>query len=147
VIERYLAFAHGVMGANFWIMCKTKEALKEAGKKALAAIHKVEGVITSFDVCSAGSKPETNFPLIGPTTNELYCPSLKNKLGMNSRVPEGVNYIPEIVIDGISMNSVREAMKKGIQAASKINGVFRVSAGNFGGKLGDYKIYLRELFT
>jgi formylmethanofuran--tetrahydromethanopterin N-formyltransferase len=147
VIERYLGYAHGVMGANIWIMCKTKRALNEAGRRALTAIHEVEGVITSFDVCSAGSKPETHFPLIGPTTNESYCPSLKDKLKANSRVPEGVNYIPEIVIDGISINSVKRAMKKGIQAASGTDGVLRVSAGNFGGKLGEYKIYLRELFN
>ena len=62
VIERYLGYAQGVMGGNFWIMCTTKEALKEAGAKALKAIHKVYGVVTTFDICSAGSKPETHFP-------------------------------------------------------------------------------------
>lgn len=80
-IERHLGYARGVSGANFWFMCKTKKALSEAGKKALKAIHEVEGVITPFDVCSAGSKTETKFPLIGPTTNHPYCPSLKKKLG------------------------------------------------------------------
>lgn len=146
VIERYLGYAHGVMGANFWIMCKTKEALKEAGEKALAAIHEVAGVVTSFDICSAGSKPETNFPWIGPTTNQLYCPSLRLKLGKESKVPEDVNYIPEIVINGISMRAVRDAMRRGIEASSQIRGVVRISAGNYGGKLGEHKIYLRELF-
>jgi formylmethanofuran--tetrahydromethanopterin N-formyltransferase len=146
VIERFLGYARGVMGANFWVMCKTKEALKRAGEKALEAIHKVHGVITPFDVCSAGSKPETNFPWIGPTTNHPYCPSLKKKLGKESKVPEGVNYIPEIVINGVSLEAVKEAMKAGIEAVLDVDGVVKVSAGNYGGKLGDYKIYLRELF-
>ena len=146
VIERYLGYAHGIMGANFWIMCKTKEALKEAGKKALAAIHEVDGVVTSFDICSAGSKPETNFPWIGPTTNQLYCPSLRLKLGKESKVPEDVNYIPEIVINGISMRAVRDALRRGIEASLQIRGVVRISAGNYDGKLGEHKIYLRELF-
>jgi len=146
VIERYLGYAHGIMGANFWIMCKTKEALKEAGEKALAAIHEVDGVVTSFDICSAGSKPETNFPWIGPTTNQLYCPSLRLKLGKESKVPEDVNYIPEIVINGVSMRAVRDAMRRGIEASSQIRGVVRISAGNYDGKLGEHKIYLRELF-
>jgi formylmethanofuran--tetrahydromethanopterin N-formyltransferase len=146
VIERYLGYAHGIMGANFWIMCKTKEALKEAGEKALAAIHEVDGVVTSFDICSAGSKPETNFPWIGPTTNQLYCPSLRLKLGKGSKVPEDVNYIPEIVINGVSMRAVRDAMRRGIEASSQIRGVVRISAGNYDGKLGEHKIYLRELF-
>ncbi|MGQ9506805.1 MAG: formylmethanofuran--tetrahydromethanopterin N-formyltransferase [Candidatus Bathycorpusculaceae bacterium] len=146
IIERFLGYAHGVMGANFWVMCKTKEALKKAGEKTLEAIHKIDGVITPFDVCSAGSKPETSFPWIGPTTNHPYCPSLKKKLGEESKVPKGVNYIPEIVINGVSLEVVKKAMKAGIKAVLDVDGVVKVSAGNYGGKLGDYKIYLRELF-
>ncbi|MGD9130008.1 MAG: formylmethanofuran--tetrahydromethanopterin N-formyltransferase [Candidatus Bathyarchaeota archaeon] len=146
LIERELGYARGVMGANFWFMCKTKQAVMEAGKKALDAIHHVPGVITPFDVCSAGSKPETNFPLIGPTTNHPYCPTLKERLGEESKVPDGVNYIPEIVINGVSLEAVKEAMKAGIQSASKVDEVVKISAGNYGGKLGKHKIYLRELF-
>jgi formylmethanofuran--tetrahydromethanopterin N-formyltransferase len=147
VIERYLGYARGVMGANFWVMCKTKEAMKQAGGKALEAIHNVAGVITPFDVCSAGSKPETRFPSIGPTTNHPYCPSLKERLGEGFMVPEGVRYIPEIVINGVSMESVKEAMKAGIGAVLNVDGVVRISAGNYGGKLGEFKIHLRELFS
>jgi len=146
IIERYLNYAHGVMGANFWIMCKTKGAVKEAGEKALQAINKIKGVITPFDVCSAGSKPETRYPWIGPTTNHPYCPSLKRKLGKTSKVPKNVTYIPEIVINGTSLQAVKKAMKAGIKAALDVNGVVKISAGNYGGKLGDYKVYLRELF-
>lgn len=147
VIERYLGFAKGVMGGNFWVFCKTKQALKEAGEKALAAIHNVSGVVTPFDVCSAGSKPETHFPKIGPTTNHLYCPSLKSRLGNESKVPEGVGYIAEIVFDGVSLNAIKEATKTGIKAVLDVDGVVRVSAGNYGGKLGEYKIPLKELFV
>ncbi len=146
IIERYLGYGRGVMGGNFWVMCKTKQALKQAGEKALAAIHDVQGVVTPFDVCSAGSKPETHFPKIGPTTNHLYCPSLKTRLGKESRVPEGVEYIAEIVFDGVSLGAVKEATKAGIEAVLGIDGVVKVSAGNYGGKLGEYKIFLRELF-
>jgi formylmethanofuran--tetrahydromethanopterin N-formyltransferase len=146
LIERKLGYARGVMGANFWFMCKTKRAVMEGGRKALDAIHQVPGVITPFDVCSAGSKPETNFPLIGPTTNHPYCPTLKERLGSESKVPEDVKYIPEIVINGTSMEAVKKAMKAGIRSASKVDGVVRISAGNYGGKLGKHKIYLRELF-
>ncbi|MEM1563659.1 MAG: formylmethanofuran--tetrahydromethanopterin N-formyltransferase [Candidatus Bathyarchaeia archaeon] len=146
IIERFLGYSRGVMGANFWIMCRTKEAVMEAGAKALEAIHKVEGVVTPFDICSAGSKPETRYPWIGPTTNHPYCPSLKKRLGKESKVPEGVNYIPEIVINGVSLEAVKKAMKAGIVAALTVKGVVKISAGNYGGKLGEYKIYLRELF-
>jgi len=146
VIEHYIGYAHGVMGANIWLMCNTKEAMKEAGIKVLKAIHEINGVITSFDVCSAGSKTETRFPWIGPTTNHLFCPSLKKKLGSTSKVLERVNYIPEIVINGTSMQAVKKAMKNGIQAASTVKDVEKISAGNYDGKLGQHKIWLRELF-
>lgn len=146
LIERYIGYARGIAGGNFWYMCKTKKQVVDIGKKALEAIHTVEGVTTPFDICSAGSKTETRFPLIGPTTNEPYCPSLKRKLKDRSKVPEGVNYVPEIVINGVSMDAVRKAMKAGIETALSADGVVRISAGNYGGKLGDYKIHLKELF-
>lgn len=146
IIERYLGYARGVMGANFWVMCKTKEAVKVAGEKALEAIRKVKGAVTPFGVCSAGSKPETQFPIIGPTTNHPFCSSLKPKLGKASLLPNGVFYVPEIVINGVSMDAIREAMKAGIEAVLNVDGVLRVSAGNYGGKLGEFKIHLRELF-
>ena len=145
LIENELGYAKGVMGANFWFMCKTKQAVMDAGRKALDAIHGVPGVITPFDVCSAGSKPETKFPLIGPTTNHPYCSSLKEKLGAESKVPEDVKYIPEIVINGTSLEAVKEAMKIGIHAAAEVDGVVTISAGNYGGKLGRHKIALRGL--
>ena len=145
-IERYIGYARGISGGNFWYMCTTKKALFEAGKRALEAIHDVDGVITPFDVCSAGSKTETNYPIIGPTTNYPYCPSLKKKLDKESLVPKGIKYVPEIVINGTSLGAVKRAMKVGIEATSDVEGVMSVSAGNYGGKLGKYKIFLRELF-
>ena len=146
LIEKELGYARGVMGANFWFMCKTKRAVMEAGNKALDAISQVKGVIAPFGICSAGSKPETKFPLIGPTTNHPYCSTLKTRLGQESKVPKGVKYIPEIVINGVSMDAVKKAMKAGIESAIQVDGVVKVSAGNYGGILGKHKIYLKELF-
>ncbi|MEJ2241202.1 MAG: formylmethanofuran--tetrahydromethanopterin N-formyltransferase [Candidatus Bathyarchaeota archaeon] len=145
LIEKELGYAKGVMGANFWYMCKTKKAVYEGGRQALAAIHKIDGVITPFDICSAGSKPETKFPLIGPTTNHPYCATIKKQLGKTSMVPNGVKYIPEIVINGISMEAVKEAMKTGIQTVTNVKGIVKVSAGNYEGKLGKHRIYLKHL--
>jgi formylmethanofuran--tetrahydromethanopterin N-formyltransferase len=146
-IERHLGYAKGVMGANFWYMCKTKGAVMEAGRKALEAISQTEGVTAPFEICSAGSKLETSFPWIGPTTNHPYCPSLKKRLGRESKVPEGVEFIPEIVINGVSLEAVKRAMRAGIEIVCTIDGVVKVSAGNYGGKLGKHKIWLRDLLS
>ena len=146
MIERKLGYAGGIMGANFWYMCRTKDAVLDAGRSALKAMGNVFGIITPFDICSAASKPETNYPWIGPTTNHPYCPSLKDELMEQSLVPENVEYIPEIVINGINNEAVQEAMKKGIKAVLDFDEVLYVSAGNYKGQLGDYEINLRELF-
>ena len=143
-IERYLGYSIGVSGGNLWFMCKDEDSALEAGDKALEAIRVVEGVVTPFDICSAGSKPETRFSEIGPTTNHPYCPTLKGKIP-DSEVPVGVNAIPEIVINGISLVAVKNAMKAAIYAVKAMEGVLKISAGNYGGKLGKHKIYLREL--
>src|SRR4030042_6065604 len=89
-IERNLGYSRGVMGGNFWYMCRTKETVFKAGNRALDAMHEVSGIVTPFNICSAGSKPETKFPWIGPTTNEVYCPSLKDRIGDRTKVPENV---------------------------------------------------------
>jgi formylmethanofuran--tetrahydromethanopterin N-formyltransferase len=125
-------------------MCESLGAALEAGEKAISAINKVEGAITPFDICSAGSKPETKYPEIGPTTNHPYCPTLKHKISV-SKVPEGVKSIPEIVINGVSLDAVKEAMKAAIGSIRDVEGLVKISAGNYGGKLGRYKIFLREI--
>jgi len=144
VIERYLGYAEGVAGGNVWFFCESEDSALEVGERAVEALRDVEGVITPFDVCSAGSKPETKFPEIGPTTNHPYCPSLRDKIP-DSKVPDNVRAIPEIVINGVSLEAVKKAMKVCIEVGRNVDGVVKISAGNYGGKLGRYKIYLREL--
>jgi len=56
-----------------------------------------------------------------------------------------VQCIPEIVINGISLDSVKKAMKAAIESVRDAKGVVKISAGNYGGKLGKYKIFLKEL--
>lgn len=143
-IERRLGYARGVMGGNLWFMCDGLKSALRTSERAIEAISTVEGVITPFEICSAGSKPETNFPEIGPTTNHLYCPTLRGKIEA-SKVPGGVESIPEIVINGISLSAVKTAMKEAVHAVDDVDGLIRISAGNYGGRLGRYKIFLREL--
>lgn len=144
-IEQKLGCMEGIMGVNFWYYCSTKEAVLEAGYKAIDVLADVEGICTPFDICSAGSKVETNYPEIGPSTNHPYCPSLKERLGDESKVEDGVNYIPEIVIDALDEESAIESLKKGIEALNGVDGVIKVSAGNYGGNLGKYKYHLKDV--
>lgn len=144
LIEKELGVQKGIMGGNVWFFCESEDAALDAGRLAVDAIEKVKDAITPFDVCSAGSKVETNFPEIGPTTNHPFCPTLRGKID-DSKLPEGVESVPEIVIDALDIESVRRAMRDAIVAASKVPGVKKISAGNFGGKLGRHHINLKEL--
>lgn len=145
MIESELGYSEGIMGGNFWYMCSTKDAVLEAGKIVIDTIMEVPGVCTPFGICSAASKPETNFPWIGPSTNHPYCPSLKERLGEESKVPEDVNYIPEIVINAVDEKSMNLAIKKAIDAIIDIEGVVKISAGNFEGQLGEHKTNLLDI--
>ena len=56
----------------------------------------------------------------------------------------------EIVIDGLTEAAVGAAMEAGIRAAcagAAADGILRITAGNYGGKLGAYKFRLRELLA
>jgi len=129
----------GISGGNFWLMCDSVEAGRRAGKASIEAIKKVDDVVTPFYICPSGSM-ETFY---GPSTNYRYCPSLRNL--PDSKVPIGVNSIMEIVINGEDLKAVKNAMREGILASTNLDGVKIISAGNYEGKLGQYKIYLREL--
>jgi formylmethanofuran--tetrahydromethanopterin N-formyltransferase len=144
IIERYIGYAEGIAGGNVWFFCESEEAALEAGEAAVEALKEVDGVITSFDICSAGSKPETKYPEIGPTTNHYFCPTLKDKIP-DSKVPDGVKSIPEIVINGVSREAVEKAMYVCMDVASRIDGVVKLSSGNYGGKLGQHRIDLRDI--
>jgi formylmethanofuran--tetrahydromethanopterin N-formyltransferase len=134
----------GISGGNFWLMCDSVEAGRRAGKASIEAIKKVDGVVTPFYICPSGSTVK-DYPPIGPPTNYRYCPSLRNL--PDSKVPTGVNSIMEIVIDGEDLKAVKNAMREGILASTNLDGVKIISAGNYKGKLGQYKIYLRKLLS
>jgi formylmethanofuran--tetrahydromethanopterin N-formyltransferase len=147
IIERHLGMARGVMGGNVWFFCDSVDTALKAGDRAVEAVDGVEGAVSTFDICSAGSKPVypgQAHPEVGPSTNHPYCPTLKGKIP-DFAVPDGIESIPEIVINGVDEKAVGNAMKAAMYAASGVQGVTRISAGNYDGKLGKFRIYLKDL--
>ena len=149
LIEKELCYAPGVMGGNLWLFCDSVDSGIRIGREAVQIIAELDNVCTTFDVCSAGSKPvppDAKYPEIGPSTNHPFCPTLKERLKPGEfEVPEGVKSIPEIVFNAIDIDTVKETMEKTIEGLIGIEGLIKISAGNYGGKLGKYKIPLREL--
>jgi formylmethanofuran--tetrahydromethanopterin N-formyltransferase len=146
LIEEQLSYANGIMGGNLWLFCDTVKNGILLGRKAVDIIAKLDNVCTTFDVCSAGSKPETKYPEIGPSTNHPFCPTLKTKLSPPEfKVPDGVKSIPEIVFNALDLDTIKLTMLKVIKGLKGQDGLLKISAGNYGGKLGKYKIFLKEL--
>jgi formylmethanofuran--tetrahydromethanopterin N-formyltransferase len=77
------------------------------------------------------------------STNHRMAPTLRAQIA-DTMVPEGVGALLEIVIDGVSEEAVREAMRRGLHAAAA-GGATHVTAANFGGKLGEFHFPLSEL--
>ncbi|MEE9379371.1 MAG: formylmethanofuran--tetrahydromethanopterin formyltransferase [Candidatus Lokiarchaeia archaeon] len=146
LIEQELSYSKSVMGGNLWLFCDSVDSGIKVGREAVKIIYEIDNVSSIFEVCSAGSKIETNFPEIGPTTNHPYCPTLRGKIpNEESKVPEGVNSIPEIVFNALDIDVIKNTMLHVIEGILNMEGLLKISAGNYGGKLGKYKIYLREL--
>ena len=93
-------------------------------------------------IVRSGSKTTSKYKFLRASTNTAYCPTIRRQT--DSALPEGVNSVLEIVIDGLDEEAVREAMRVGIQAACQ-PGVVRISAGNYGGTLGQCHFHLREI--
>ena len=115
-------------------------------EEAVKTIYKSnKGVVLPFPggICRAGSKAGSLKYNLPASTNHLLCPKLRNNLA-DSGVPEGVNSVYEIVINGLNFEAVKTAMVNGVKGATRVPGVIQISAANFGGKLGPYKAHLKE---
>jgi formylmethanofuran--tetrahydromethanopterin N-formyltransferase len=146
VIEETFGMAKSVGGGNFLILGESAAATLAASEAAAAAMQKVPDVIMPFPggVVRSGSKVGSRYKFLTASTNTAYCPTLRAQV--DSDLPEGVNSVLEIVIDGLSEQAVGEAMRVGIEAACQ-PGIVRITAGNYGGKLGQFQIHLQELWS
>lgn len=147
IVEDRFGTIQGVAGGNFWIMAENRKAGLQAAEEAVNAIRqRSSNIILPFPrgICRSGSKAGSIKYKLKATTFHSYCPTLK-KLATDSKVPENVNAVYEIVINGLNIDAVKKAMREGIKAAVKAPSVVRISAGNYGGKLGSYKAFLKEV--
>lgn len=143
LIEENFGIVDAVAGGNLFVMAKTQASALMAAEAAVYAIRDVKGVITPFPggIVASGSKVGSKkYKFMHATTNEEYCPTLKNVV--ETKLPEDAEGVYEIVFDGLSEESINEATQKAITAIKTVPGVIKISAGNYGGNLGKYKINL-----
>ncbi len=143
-LERRFGYADGLMGGNVWFM-GSEDAALEAAELAAAAADETPGVITTFPggVAASGSKAGSRYSFMIASTFAEFCPTLRTSLGNKSKVPAGVDSIMEIIVNGVDLASVSNACLKAVEAAKSVPGLIKISAGNYGGRLGKSFIYLR----
>jgi formylmethanofuran--tetrahydromethanopterin N-formyltransferase len=144
VIERRVGWADGLMGGNLWFFGTTADGALEAAMRAADAASRVPGVILPFPggVASSGSKAGSKYKFSIASTFAEYCPTLKGKPGVESRLPDGVVSVQEIVINGKDLPTICEATQAAIHASVNTPDLMRISAGNYNGRLGKSFVYL-----
>lgn len=135
-------------GGNFLVMAKTSRHGLTACERAIEAIRAVHGAVTTFPggIVGSGSKVGSKYKFMPASTNEVFCPTLKGQV--NSMLTGEIGSVLEIVIDGLNEVAIRAAMHAGIHAVCKFGprkGIYRIGAGNYGGKLGPYHFHLRDI--
>ena len=134
-----------VGGGNILILAKDQNTALKAAKSAVNTMREVPNVILPFPngVVRSGSKVGSKYKALIASTNDAYCPTLSSVVE-KTEVDTNINSVLEIVIDGLTLKDVEEAMRVGIKAAIK-PGIKKISAGNYGGGLGHYQIQLHKL--
>lgn len=145
VIDRRFGFADGIMGGNLWFMGTTEDAAIEATERGVEAVGKVAGTIMAFPggIASSASKAGSKYKFLIASTYAEYCPTLREKLGSASRLPAEVNSVMEIVINGRNLDVISQATQAAIAASINTPGLVRITAGNYGGRLGKSFIWLK----
>src|SRR6516225_2895205 len=137
-----------VGGGNLLILGTSVQATRAAAQAAVAAIRKVPDVVAPFPggVVRSGSKVGSKYKGVPASTNDAFCPTLRGVV--KTALDPDTKCVLEIVVDGLTSEAVASAMRAGIAAIVKLGprrGATRISAGNYGGKLGPHHYHLREL--
>jgi len=145
LVDESFSIQPAVGGGNILILGVDLITTLDAATAATTAMRQTSGVILPFPngVVRSGSKVGSQYKSLIASTNDAYCPTLRG-ITEQSCVINGVNCVLEIVIDGLDLSAVENAMRAGMQAAAK-PGVKQITAGNYGGNLGQFKIHLKNL--
>ena len=146
--EEKTARVPAIGGGNFLLLSKNRKSCLAACEIAVKVMSKIENVITPFPggVVRSGSKVGSKYKALIASTNDAFCPSLKGIT--NSKLDKSVNSVMEIVINGLTKEDIDKAIRKSIIAISKSpyrKDILSISAGNYGGKLGQYHFHLRKI--
>jgi len=149
VAQETTAVVKGVGGGNLLFLCTDADSALSVAEAAVAAMQALPNVILPFPggVVRSGSKVGSKYAALGASTNDAFCPGLFGLVGA-SELTTATRCVMEIVIDGLAEADVGAAMRAGLEAGIALGagkGLVRISAGNYGGKLGPFHFHLHRL--
>jgi formylmethanofuran--tetrahydromethanopterin N-formyltransferase len=144
ILDRRFGQRDGLMGGNLWFFGESLDAALDAAERARDGAATVPDVIQPFPggIAASGSKAGSRYKFSIASTYAEFCPTLRGKPGVESKLPAGVNSVMEIILNGRDLPRIVEATQRAIAAAVETPGLIRISAGNYGGRLGKSFIYL-----
>ena len=153
LVQESTGLMRAIGGGNFLMLATSQAAALNAAETAIEAMKKIPNVIMPFPggVVRSGSKVGSKYPKMFASTNDAFCPTLKGLT--KTALDDDIESVLEIVIDGLGFDDIAKAMKIGIEAICALNkngqnsGVKRISAGNYGGKLGPHHFKLHEILA
>jgi len=146
VCEDLFGTIKGCAGGNFLILARDSASGLAAAETAVDTMKQLAGVIMPFPggVVRSGSKVGSKYKALRASTNDAYCPTLRGLV--KTALPPEANAVFEIVIDGLDVPTVENAMRVGIRAACR-DGVVGITAGNYGGNLGPHHLHLHKILS
>ncbi|MBP9199279.1 MAG: formylmethanofuran--tetrahydromethanopterin N-formyltransferase [Gemmatimonadales bacterium] len=150
LVEETTGVVPAVGGGNFLVLAESQPQALAACEAAIAAMRAVPNVIMPFPggVVRSGSKVGSRYKSLGASTNDAFCPTIRGIT--KSQLSPEIGSVMEIVIDGLTADDISASMQAGIRAVTALGraqGIHRISAGNYGGKLGKYHFKLREILA
>lgn len=144
LLDRRLGYTDGLMGGNLWFFGENENAALDAAMLGVEAVRHCPRVVTTFPggIAGSGSKAGSRYPFSIASTFEKYCPRLRDVPAAKVVLPDGVNSVMEIIMNGADLESISHATQAAIHASINAPGLISISAGNYGGRLGKSFIYL-----
>lgn len=148
--EETTGMVSAVGGGNFLVLAESQGQALAACEAAIEAMQQQADIIMPFPggVVRSGSKVGSKYKALNASTNDAFCPTLKGQT--QTELSTDIASVMEIVIDGLSKEAIDKAMQVGIQAVCQLGvekGIHRISAGNYGGKLGPFHFHLQEIMA
>jgi formylmethanofuran--tetrahydromethanopterin N-formyltransferase len=144
ILDRRLGYSDGLMGGNLWFMGESEDAALAAAQAGAAAVRACPGVIMPFPggIAGSGSKAGSKYRFALASTYEKFCPLLRDDPAAKSELPANVRSVMEVIINGHDLRTIIHATQAAIAASVNTPGLLRISAGNYGGRLGKSLVYL-----